>query len=139
MKWYEIQVSLSIKTLLEHKKNLLWYVIQVSLSINKSLLEHEKDLFFILFLFYCYYHRSGDLSNKHFSQIWSLEFQHQYTSRFGVWWEPTFWLTDVLLLSASSHGGRTGVLSRVSLITLPLPFMKVSPSRLNHLLEGPTS
>ena len=52
VKWYEIQVSLSIrKTLLEHEKNLLWYVIQVSFSINKSLLEHEKNLFFILFIF----------------------------------------------------------------------------------------
>ena len=51
VKWYEIQVSLSIrKTLLEHEKNLLWYVIQVSFSINKSLLEHEKNLFFILFI-----------------------------------------------------------------------------------------
>ena len=66
---------------------------------------------FFLFLFYFYYHRLGDLSNKHFSQIWSLEFQHQYTSRFSVWWEPTFWLTDVVLLSVSSHGGRAGVLS----------------------------
>ena len=72
-----------------------------------------KKIYFLfyLFLFYFYYHRLSDLSNKHFSQIWSLEFQHQYTSRFRVWWEPTFWLTDVLLLSVSSHGGRAGVLS----------------------------
>ena len=91
--WY-ICISPSAFLSLKGEKNqrqilqAVWklYEIQVSLSINKTLLEHKIIHFlFYLFLFYFYYHRLGGLNNKHVSQFWGLEFQHQYPSRFGVW------------------------------------------------------
>lgn len=137
VKWYEIQVSLSIKLYSEHKKSIMICVIQVSLSINKSLLEHEKDLFFYLYFLFNVIIIDQAISNKHFSiVIWTIPVSvHQQ-----IWClVRTYFLLpiDVLLLSRPSHGGWTGVLQSL-FNNATTPIHEGFTSRLS-IFEGPTS
>ena len=73
---------------------------------------------------------------SHSSGGW--EIQDQGTSRFNVWWEPTFWFIDSFHFALSSQGSKGSKdLSGASFIRVLIPLKRSPPSGPNHLKALP--